>query len=113
MLARRPWGRAFNITNGEPVNLEPFLQTLLPRLGVQAGVKRLPRRLAYALAALVEVFYRVARPQQEPPLTRYTVGTFGFTQTLSIAAAAECLGYVPKVNMVQAVNAVVAAWERT
>lgn len=104
-------GRAFNITNGEPVNLEPFLQDLLPRLGVPMRVKRLPRGPAYAFAALSEAFYKMARPHSEPPLTRYTVGTLGYTQTLSIAAAAQWLGYAPQVRMPEALEAVVAAWE--
>jgi nucleoside-diphosphate-sugar epimerase len=103
-------GQIFNITNGAPVSLVPFLEDFLERLQVNVPVRRIPRRLGYALAASMEALYRAVRSSGEPPLTRYAVATLAYTQTLNIAAARRVLGYAPVVSMQEGIQRVVDAW---
>jgi nucleoside-diphosphate-sugar epimerase len=96
---RRAVGGVFNITNGESVELWPFIGTLFGRLGLAWPPKRVPFRLAYLMAAAMEVRARRKEGQPEPPLTRYTVALLARSQTLDISAARELLGYEPAVSM--------------
>jgi nucleoside-diphosphate-sugar epimerase len=51
-----------------------------------------------SLATVSEAIARLRPGQPEPRLTRYGVGLLGYSQTLSIAAARELIGYAPTVS---------------
>jgi nucleoside-diphosphate-sugar epimerase len=95
-------GRKYHITNGEPIKLWPFIQHLSEQLGYPPPQRHVPRWLAYQVAGMMERYYSLFRPNQEPPLTRYAVGLLATTFTLDITAARQELGYQPKINMEEA-----------
>ena len=92
-------GRAFNITNGEPIQVRDLLQRLFGALGLAPMFVSIPRGLALTLAAMSERIARLRPGQAEPRLTRYGIGLLGYSQTLSIAAARQSLGYSPKISI--------------
>ena len=51
--------------------------------------------MVYGLASFLEWMYRTFNKKGEPALTRYTVCTLAFSQTLNISKAKEMLGYKP------------------
>lgn len=104
----RALGRAYNITNGEPVRLYALLRQVLGELDPPPRLKSMPYRAAAALAAGLEMFG--ALTGREPALTRYTLGLLAFDQTLDISAAREDLGYQPEVSMAQGVENFVSWW---
>jgi nucleoside-diphosphate-sugar epimerase len=94
----------FNITNGEPVALLPFLKDLLSRLGEPWKSVRRPRGLLLAAAGLLEAFHRVFRPHEEPLLTRFAVGALAYDRTLDLERARSVLGYQPIVSLAEGVS---------
>ena len=111
MTAEKAPGRAFNITNGEPMEFRNILEQFLRAIGEEPRYRRLPFGLVYALAGGLEWLYRTLRFAGEPPLTRYTVCTLGYAQTMDISSAREILGYVPEKTLAESIREYGAWWK--
>ena len=105
-------GRAFNITNGEPLPVRELLRRLFDALNLNVRMVPIPRRAALALGAAAEAIARRRAGQPEPRLSRYGVGILGFSQTLDITAARRQLGYTPNVSVDEGI-ARFARWWRS
>lgn len=103
-------GRKYNITNGEPIQIWAMINHLCQRLGYPPPTGQVPKWVAYAAATTLEAGYKLARPHQEPPLTRYTVGLFSTSLTLNIEAARQVLGYEPRIRLDDGIENVIADW---
>ncbi len=103
-----PAGGVYNITNGEPQEFRTLLTALLRRLGETPRFRPMSRRAAWALAATLEGVCTVAPGRPEPPLTRYTLSTIAYSQTLDITRAREQLGYAPEIPLSDALSRVAA-----
>src|SRR4029077_14643634 len=64
-------GKTYFISQGEPVDLWPFVNRILAGNGLAPVTKRVPVRLAYAAGATLEGIYRSLRWHREPPMTRF------------------------------------------
>lgn len=91
-------GRAFNLTNGEPMPVRELLERLFAALDLPVRTLALPRMLALGLAAGAETLSLLRAGRAEPPITRYGMGLLAYSQTLSIASARTALGYRPRVS---------------
>jgi nucleoside-diphosphate-sugar epimerase len=109
LRAGDPRGGAYNISNGDPRPFRVLVEGLLDRLGERPRYRRASRRGAWVLAAVLEAVFRALPGRPEPPLTRYTLSTIAFSQTLDIARARTELGYVPVVSIDEALDRAVAA----
>lgn len=89
-------GLTFNITNGEPKEFKTLLEKFLTAAGQSPHYRILPFSMVYVMAAGLEWIYKNLYRKGEPPLTRYTVCTLGFSQTMNIDRAREILGYEPE-----------------
>ncbi len=107
--AERADGRVYNITNGEPREFGAVVAELFALMGVEPKYLRLNRPLAYGVAALLETLYLPFQAVAEPPLTRYTLSTIAFSQTLDITRARDELGYYPAVSLDDALGRVARA----
>lgn len=94
-------GRAFNITNGEPLSVRELLAQLFSALGMPVRTIFLPRSVALGLASCAEGMACLRRGRPEPRVTRYGMGLLAYSQTLSIVAARERLGYRPRIGTAQ------------
>lgn len=92
-------GEVFNITNGEPAHQKKLLGYVAESLGLEFRYKKLSFGRIYAIAQLLEYIYRLFRIKKEPLLTRYTVCTLAFSQTISIEKARRILGYKPRITL--------------
>lgn len=92
-------GEVFNITNGDPRAFGALAERLLAEVGLEPRFLRVDARIAYALAAVLEGVCRALPGMPEPPVTRYTVTTIAYSQTLDIAKARRLLGYAPSVTI--------------
>jgi len=101
-------GGVYNISNGDPRPFRDLLEGLLARLGERPRFRRLPRRAAWALAAAMEAVCGALPGRPEPPLTRYTLSTIAYSQTLDISRARDELGYAPAVSIDEALDRAVA-----
>lgn len=96
---RRVDGRAFFITNGEPVRLWDWINDLLRALGERPVTKHVPLRTAVALGAACEVAWRLLPVGGEPPMTRFIATELAREHWFDLTAARRDLGYVPRVSM--------------
>jgi len=72
---------AYNITNGQPVQLWEFLAEVFDQLGLSLNRKKIPYSLAFALASGMEALAKMDPQYKEPPLTRYSVTMLAKNQT--------------------------------
>lgn len=96
---RRADGRAFFITNGEPVLLWDWINGLLRGLGEPPVTKKIPLGAASALGALCEAAWKILPMQGEPPMTRFIAAELAKDHWFDISAARRDLGYRPRISM--------------
>lgn len=111
LTAEKAPGKAFNITNGEPMEFRKILEQFLSAIGEEPRYRRLPFGVVYALAGGLEWLYRTLKLAGEPPLTRYTVCTLGYAQTMDIRPAREILGYVPEKTLAESIREYGTWWK--
>lgn len=93
-------GRAYFITNGEPVNLWEWVNYLLRALGrPPLPARRVPLPVAYALGGVCELAWRALRREGEPPMTRFVAAELAKDHWFDLAAARRDLGYAPRISM--------------
>lgn len=97
--ARPAAGRAFFITNGEPIVLWDWINDLLRALGEPPVEKKIPLGAASAVGALCEAAWRLLPLRGEPPMTRFVAAELAKDHWFDIAAARRDLGYNPRVTM--------------
>ncbi|GAA2212047.1 NAD-dependent epimerase/dehydratase family protein [Nonomuraea monospora] len=93
-----PAGRAYFITQDEPVTLTDWVNGLLGAAGLPPVTRHVPARLARLGAAAVEHGYRLARVRAQPPITRMAVAQATTSHWFDISAARRDLGYEPRVG---------------
>lgn len=108
-LRRGTGGRAYFITNGEPVGLWDWINGLLVALGEPPLTRRISLGAASAVGAVCEGLWRVLPLRGEPPMTRFVAAELAKDHWFSIAAARRDLGYEPKVTMAQGTAELVAS----
>ncbi len=91
-------GRAYFISQGEPVNLWQWINELFSRLDIAPVRSNIPYCSAYGLGALLEGFYLLAGWRKEPQMTRFLAQQLAKSHYFSIARATLDLGYRPLVS---------------
>ena len=92
-------GRAYFITNGEPVILWDWINELLRGVGLPAITKHVPLPLAYAAGGVLEALWRVLPLKGEPPMTRFVAKEMATDHWFDISDARRDLAYHPLVTM--------------
>ena len=103
-----PGERTFNISNGQPQRAGDLFAQLARAFGLPWRPRHVPLATGLALAHACELAGHVARGW-EPPVTRYSVGTVAFSQTLDLQRSREHLGYVPRIDMAEGIRRT-SAW---
>lgn len=101
-------GRAYFITNGEPVLLWSWINELLQALGKPAVTGRISLRAASAVGAACELAWRALPLKGEPPMTRFIAAELAKDHWFNLAAARRDLGYAPRVSMAEGMAQLVA-----
>jgi nucleoside-diphosphate-sugar epimerase len=91
-------GKAYFISNGEPIELWEMVNRMLAAAGLPALTRSLPVPVALALAWCFETSARVAGNDREPRLTRFVVREMSTAHWFNISAAQRDFGYAPKVS---------------
>jgi 2-alkyl-3-oxoalkanoate reductase len=94
-------GRAYFITDGEPVGCWEWISTLLRSAGLEEPKGSISLNVAYCLGGILEGVYRVFRIRAEPPMTRFVALQLGVDHYFDITAARRFLGYTPREDRAQ------------
>jgi 2-alkyl-3-oxoalkanoate reductase len=105
-------GRAYFITNDEPVVLWDWINDLLRALGRPPVTKRIPLGFAAVVGAACELAWKLLPLRAEPPMTRFIAAELAKDHWFDITAARRDLGYVPRVSMAEG-TAELLRWLRT
>jgi len=92
-------GKAYFISNGEPISLWKFLNRVLSDAGVATVEKSVPVWLAKFAGRMLERFYKLFRLSGEPPMTRFVASQLSTSHWYNISAARRDLGYEPRVSI--------------
>ncbi len=104
-------GRAYFITDGEPIECWKWLTLILEHAGLQAPTGRISMQAAYRIGHALELFYKAFGLRSEPPMTRFVAAQLGVDHYFSIDAARRFLGYTPIIDREKALNAM-STWLR-
>jgi nucleoside-diphosphate-sugar epimerase len=94
-----PAGRAYFISNGEPVPVWDLVDRILKAGGLPPVTRRVPFWLAYSAGWALENAYALFRPDAEPPMTRFLARELATAHWFDLSAARRDLGYVPRVSL--------------
>jgi nucleoside-diphosphate-sugar epimerase len=92
-------GRAYFLSNGEPLPAWDLINRILTCGGLPPVTKTVPVWLAVAAGAVLEGVYARSWPDAEPPMTRFVAHELATAHWFNIAAARRDLGYNPKVSI--------------
>jgi nucleoside-diphosphate-sugar epimerase len=95
-------GRAYFITNGEPVILWDWINELLRGVGSPEISKHVSLGAAYAAGSVLESLWRMLPLKGEPPMTRFVAKEMATDHWFDLTAARRDLGYNPRVTMAAA-----------
>ncbi len=101
-------GRAYFISNNEPVVLWDWINNLLTALGEKPVTRCISLRAASAIGACCEAAWRVFPLRGEPPMTRFVAAELAKDHWFNTAAASRDLGYAPRISMAEGTAALVA-----
>lgn len=105
-------GRAYFITNDEPVLLWDWINGLLTALGEPPVTRRISLPVASAIGAVCETAWRLFPLTGEPPMTRFIAAELAKDHWFNLTAAKRDLGYAPRVTMAQGTAELVAHLKR-
>ena len=94
-----PAGKAYFLSNGEPVELWPFIARVLAEAGAPPVTKTISAWKARLAGRVMEVLYWLLPLPGEPPMTRFVASQLSTSHWYDISAARRDLGYAPKVSV--------------
>jgi nucleoside-diphosphate-sugar epimerase len=88
---------AYNVSNGEPIELGALLAKISEYFAVRLRTVRLPWGIVAGASSVMEAVGGIVG--KEPPLTRYGAGVLAFSQTLDLTAIERDLGYRARISL--------------
>ncbi|WP_221772090.1 NAD-dependent epimerase/dehydratase family protein [Listeria booriae] len=94
----------FNITNNEPMSFLMIVERIFSGINKTPRFRKLSIGVIYTIATIFEQVYQLLHIKSEPVLTRYTVCTLAYSQTLDITQAQTKLGYKPRMTLFDGID---------
>jgi nucleoside-diphosphate-sugar epimerase len=104
-------GKAYYISQGEPVNCWQWIDEILALAGMPRVRKSMSFKTAWRLGAACEAAYRLLWLRGEPPMTRFLAAQLARSHWYDISAARRDFGYEPRVSTAEGMRRL-AAWLR-
>jgi 2-alkyl-3-oxoalkanoate reductase len=92
-------GKAYFISQGEPVAIGAFLNRLLAAAGLGPVSRRISPGLAWWAGYAMEALWTLLQRRDEPPMTRFVAKQLSTDHYYDISAARRDLGYQPAVSI--------------
>jgi nucleoside-diphosphate-sugar epimerase len=94
-----PAGKAYFISNGEPLPLWEMVNRILAAADVPPVTRSISPGVAYAIGCICEALWGALRLPDEPPMTRFVAHELATAHWFDLAAARRDLGYEPSVTI--------------
>jgi nucleoside-diphosphate-sugar epimerase len=102
-------GRAYFISQGDPVVLAEFMRALTAAAGLFPRLRRIPYPVAWTLGWLMEK-WTARRPAGIPLLTRFLAAELAKSHYYDIGAARRDFGYAPRVSTAEGLARLAASF---
>ncbi len=106
-----PGGKAYFISQGEPVNCWRWIDEVLALAEMPPVQKTITRAAALRIGAACESVYRLLQLKSEPPMSRFLAAQLSTSHWFDISAARSELGYQPRVTTAEGMRRL-AEWLR-
>ena len=90
-------GKAYFITNGEPMPLRDLVNGIVAAAGLPPVRRTVHPRLAFLVGAALELIFTLLRRSDEPLMTRFVAKQLSTDHWYDISASARDFGYRPQV----------------
>jgi nucleoside-diphosphate-sugar epimerase len=102
-------GKAYFISQGEPVNCWRWIDEILALSGLPPVQKSISYAAARRVGAVCESVFRMLRLRGEPPMTRFLAAQLAKSHWFDISAARRDFGYEPIVSTAEGMRRL-ATW---
>lgn len=106
-----PAGKAYFISNGEPLPLWDMVNHILAAAGLPPETRSISPGLASTAGTLCELVWKVLRLSGEPPMTRFVASELSSAHWFDISAARRDLGYQPRISLDEGLRRLKACFE--
>ena len=96
---RLPAGKAYFISNGQPLPLWEMINRILAAADIPPVTRSLSPTLAYILGCICEGLWDLLRLTGEPPMTRFVARELASAHWFDIEAAQRDFGYKPEISI--------------
>ncbi len=103
-------GRSFVVSNGEPLPVRVLLERICAAAGAPPPAKDLPLWLARGVAGAAERAWALARPDAEPPATRFLVDQLALAHWFDPRPFREATGWRPVVSVAEGMRRLEASY---
>jgi nucleoside-diphosphate-sugar epimerase len=110
--AAAPAGKAYFITNGEPLPIGELIDRILLAAGLPKLERSIPVGVAYAAGLAAELVFGALGLEREPRMTRFLAKQLSTAHWFDLGAARRDLGYAPKVSIDEGMQRL-GVWLRT
>jgi 2-alkyl-3-oxoalkanoate reductase len=104
-------GKAYFITNGEPVVLREMINDVLRIAGLPPCEREVSLGAARFIGGICELAWKILPLEGEPPLTRWLADELGTAHWFRIDRARQDFGFVPQVSMAEGMRRLEKAWQ--
>ncbi len=104
-------GKAYFVSQGEPVPLWSLINRILHAAGVPPITRSISAGTALAVGSLLESTYGLFRLPGEPPMTRFLAHQLSTAHWFNIDAARRDLGYEPTVSIDEGLRRLQASFQ--
>lgn len=94
-------GRAYFISQGEPVRCWEWINAILQLAGLSPVRRRISARAAWRIGAVLESVYRGLGWTREPLMTRFLAAQLATSHYFDLARARADLGYGPPISLAE------------
>ena len=102
-------GRAYFISQGEPVNCWRWIDEILALAELPPVRKSVSARVAWILGLFYEALYGLLRRHDEPPMCRFLAAQLSTSHYFDITRAREDFGYRPTISTAEGMRRLAAA----
>ena len=97
-------GRAYFISQGEPVNCWEWIDEILGLAGLEPVEKSISLSAAWKIGAVFETLWSILRLRSDPPMTRFLAAQLATSHYFDISRARQDFGYQPTVTTAEGMS---------